>query len=106
MAQQSATKSNAESTDLPGNATWDDVGFIVSSQYRVMTMAALADYPQTPSQIANENDVDNPHISRALSTLSDEGYVELLVSDDRKKGRLYGLTETGKAVAAGVPGDN
>lgn len=79
---------------------WDLVSYVVSSGYRVDVAADLAaNGASTPSAISSGTGHDVAHVSRALSELSDKGIVELLVSEDRKKGRLYGLTDEGKTVA-------
>ena len=80
------------------NDVWDDIGFIISSQYRVAVLQSLAEGPSTPSQIASESGLAISHISRALSKLRDREMVELLVSEDQKKGRVYGITEHGEKV--------
>jgi len=80
------------------NDVWDDIGFIISSQYRVAVLRRLAQGPSTPSQIAEESGLAISHISRALSRLRDRTLVELLVSEDQKKGRVYGITEHGEEV--------
>lgn len=77
---------------------WDDLSFVISSQYRKAVLRRLADGPATPSQIATDTDMGIAHISRALQRLREKDLVELLVSDDRKKGRLYGLTGYGREV--------
>ena len=46
------------------------------------------------------------HISRALQRLRERSLVELLVSEDRKKGRVYGLTERGSAVWETIEAEN
>lgn len=76
---------------------WDDISFVISSRYRVASLRRLADGPATPSQIAADEDVGIAHVSRALQALRDRELVELLVSDHRKKGRVYGLTDAGEA---------
>lgn len=80
------------------NDVWDDVGFVISSQYRVAVLRDLAAGPSTPSNIAEEADLAISHISRALGKLRDRSMVELLVSEDQKKGRVYGITERGEQV--------
>jgi predicted transcriptional regulator len=85
---------------------WDDVSFVISSQYRTAVLKRLAVGPATPSQIATDADVGISHISRALQRLRDREMVELLVSDDRKKGRVYGLTEDGTAVWEKIEAEN
>lgn len=76
---------------------WDDISFVISSRYRVASLRRLAEGPATPSQIAEDEDVGIAHVSRALQALREHDLVELLVSDHRKKGRVYGLTDGGEA---------
>jgi DNA-binding transcriptional ArsR family regulator len=77
---------------------WDQVSYVISSRYRVETLERLAEGPATPSLISDDNDVSITHVSRALQELRDAGIVDLLVSEDRKKGRVYGITELGLSV--------
>lgn len=74
---------------------WDAVSFVKRSKYRIKTMEGLADGPATPSDIADGNIA---HISRSLNELADREFVELLVEEDVKKGRYYGLTAKGESV--------
>lgn len=80
------------------NDVWDDVGFVISSQYRVAVLGNLASGPSTPSHIATESGLTISHISRALGDLRERTMVELLVSEDQKKGRVYGITDHGEQV--------
>lgn len=80
------------------NDVWDDVGFIISSQYRVAVLKSLSAGPSTPSRIASESGFAISHVSRALNKLRDRSMVELLVSEDQRKGRVYGITERGEQV--------
>lgn len=75
---------------------WDRIGFVVSSRYRRIVIEELSESPSTPSQIAERSDTAMASISHALSELEEEDCVELLVDEDRRKGRVYGLTETGE----------
>lgn len=77
---------------------WDEIGFVISSRYRVAVLKRLADGPATPSQLATDSGLAIAHISRALRGLRDRDLVELLVSEDRKKGRVYGVTENGEEI--------
>lgn len=79
---------------------WPAVGYIRSSRYRIEVIEALDEQPKTPSTIADETGSGIAHISRALSSLRERDLVELLVPEGRKKGRIYGLTDDGEAVAA------
>lgn len=74
---------------------WDHVAFVISSQYRVDTLCRLREGPATPTIVAKETDNHVTHISRALNELRGESFVELLVSEDVRKGRVYGLTDKG-----------
>lgn len=78
---------------------YDAVGFVVSSDYRLAVIEALADGPMIPSKLAREAETQASHISRALNDLRDEDLVELLVDEERRKGRVYGLTEDGQRLA-------
>lgn len=75
------------------------LGLIAASDYRQSVVNRLADGAATPSTIAESTDIKIAHVSRALSTLRDAGAVELLVPEERKKGRVYGLTDAGEQVA-------
>lgn len=77
---------------------WDLVGFVISSRYRVLVLRRLAEGPASPSTIATDADVAISHVSRALGELRDRSLVELLVPEDRRKGRIYGLTDQGTEV--------
>lgn len=88
------------------NSDWDDVSFVISSQYRIAVLRRLADGPATPSRIANDADLGIAHISRALQGLRDRDLVELLVSEDRRKGRVYGVTEKGSGVWEKIEAEN
>lgn len=77
---------------------WDAVSFVISSRYRVATLERLQEGPATPSRIASGTDQSIAHISRALQELEEEGLVTLLVSEEKRKGRVYGLTEQGESV--------
>jgi DNA-binding transcriptional ArsR family regulator len=85
---------------------WDNISFVISSRYRIVALRRLAVGPATPSQIASDADVGIAHVSRALQGLRERSLVDLLVSDDRKKGRVYGLTETGREVWDTIEAEN
>ena len=80
------------------NDEWDEISFVIRSQYRVAVLERLMSGPATPSTIAAQADISISHVSRALSKLREKGLVELLVSEDQKKGRVYGITEKGEQV--------
>ena len=88
------------------NDDWDEISYVISSQYRTDVLEQLADGPSTPSQIASDEDVGIAHVSRALQRLRERELVDLLVSDDRKKGRVYGLTDQGDTVWEKIEAEN
>jgi DNA-binding MarR family transcriptional regulator len=85
---------------------WDTVSYVISSQYRVTVLRRLSEGPATPSQLASDADMAIAHISRALSGLREHALVELLVSEDRRKGRVYGITEEGRDVWQQIENEN
>lgn len=88
------------------NGEWDAVSFVISSQYRIAVLRQLSQGPATPSRIANQCDCGIAHISRALQELRERDLVELLVSEERRKGRVYGVTEAGRAVWEKIEAEN
>lgn len=85
---------------------WDEVSFVLASTYRETILERLMTGPATPSQLATETGHSISHVSRALSELREEELVELLVSDDRKKGRVYGITEQGNEIWETIDAEN
>lgn len=77
---------------------YDAVSFVVLSKYRDEVFAALEEKPQRPSDISGD-DLPMSPVSRALQELRERGLVELLVSEDVRKGRFYGLTDRGQRIA-------
>lgn len=81
-----------------GGLDYDKASFVISSGPRQAVIEQLSQRPQTPSEIEAVTENEIAHVSRALRELRDEGLVELLVSEDVRKGRIYGLTDAGEAV--------
>ena len=75
---------------------WDEIGFVISSQYRIAVLKRLSEGPATPSRIAEDSGIGITHVSRALGRLRERTLVELLVPEERKKGRVYGVTNRGE----------
>jgi hypothetical protein len=63
---------------------WDEIGFVISSRYRVAVLERLAEGPATPSQIATDSEL----------------------SIDRKKGRVYGITDRGEKIWNQIQSEN
>lgn len=77
---------------------WDEVSYVISSGYRTAVLERLSEGPATPSRIAADSDNALAHTSRALQELRERSLVELLVSEERKKGRVYGITEEAESL--------
>jgi len=85
---------------------WDEVSYVISSSYRVEVLQRLADSPATPSRIATDTERPITHVSRALQGLREHGLVDLLVSEERQKGRVYGITDHGEEVWRTIDAQN
>lgn len=85
---------------------WDEIGYVISSTYRVKVIRRLADSPAPTSKIAEDTDCATSHVSRALHDLRDRGLVDLLVPEDRKKGRIYGITDRGREIWETIEAQN
>lgn len=93
----------AEQPSTTEHVDWDHVGFVTSSRYRVLVLQHLTDAPMTPTQISECHEVGISNFSRALRELAERDVVELLVPEERNKGRFYGLTERGEEIADVLP---
>ncbi|WP_277555927.1 winged helix-turn-helix domain-containing protein [Halobaculum limi] len=77
---------------------WDVIGYVISSDHRVIVLGRLAEGPATPTRIAEDVELSVSHVSRALGSLRSKDLVELLVPEERRKGRVYGITSDGERV--------
>lgn len=76
-----------------------ELSYVKISQYRTKVMSIMdRDEVKIPSQIAEESDIIQNHISKTIKQLKDHELIEC-VNPEVKKGRLYRLTETGEKVA-------
>lgn len=78
---------------------YNAVSYVKSSKYRTAVLTNLS-HPKIPSELTEDTEFEQAHISRALGELQDKDIVELLVDEDTKKGRLYRLTEKGENIQA------
>lgn len=77
---------------------WDDVGFVLASKYRKGVVSHLGERSAQPSGVAEETGHPISNVSGEIRNLRDRGLVELLVPEERRKGRIYGLTDDGERV--------
>lgn len=88
------------STDEPAPGDWADISYIRRHQARTRIVTQLHEQgPQMPSTLADATDIDIASISHSIGQLRDRDVVKLLVPEDTKKGRIYGLTEHGERLA-------
>jgi len=73
-----------------------DAGYISSSKHRTAVVRRLYDSPAIPKTLKEDTNRQYSRVSEALSNLRDEDIVELLSPEERKKGRLYALTDRGE----------
>ncbi|UIO98923.1 helix-turn-helix domain-containing protein [Halobaculum sp. CBA1158] len=78
---------------------WNTIGSVMASDHRVAVLDRLTNGPATPTTIAEDTGLSVSHVSRALGQLRDADLVELLVPEERRKGRIYGTTDDGVAAA-------
>lgn len=78
---------------------WDAISFVARSGPRTAVVSHLRGGPATPSEIDESTDHELNRISRALQQLREEGLCQLLVSEETKRGRYYGLTNTARDIA-------
>lgn len=86
------------STDESNATDWDAVGYCLASVYRQRVLRALNDDPAMPSELREELDIDMAAVSEQIGNLRERGLVQLLVPEETRKGRIYGLTEKGRQV--------
>lgn len=78
---------------------WNEVSYAISSDNRRDVLMELYNGASTPSRIAEQTNIRMSHVSRALDQLEERGHVELLVSESKRKGRIYNLTPSGEQIS-------
>lgn len=74
----------------------EQAAYVIGSRYRRITVQELESGPKAPSQIADRNGVQRPHISRALTELQQKNLV--VSHSDGSRTKLYSLTDEGASV--------
>jgi len=75
---------------------WDDIGFVISSNYRKKVLKALGTEKQ-PSELSKELNINKTHISRTLNELDAKGMIKCL-NPNLKKGKLYVISDYGRKI--------
>jgi len=73
------------------------LGFVLASTYRTNIMLMLSSRMAMPKQMAKVTNLRIGHVSNVLKSLVDKGLIEC-VNSEAKRGRIYGLTPTGKRI--------
>lgn len=84
---------------------WDNVSFVMSSEKRQYALIEVYHGPKTPTDVTDSSPFHMSAVSRAMTELRQRGLIELLVSEDTKKGRFYGVTDRGRTTI-GIINDN
>ena len=79
----------------------EEIEYINRSQYRIKVMKSLDGEVKIPSEIANDTEIFQNHISNTLRQLKEHELIEC-INPEVKKGRLYRLTEKGKNVTKNI----
>ena len=75
---------------------WEDVSFIISSEYRKKVLRSL-EHPKMPSVISKGLDINKTHISKVLKELENKNMLKCLTPNSNK-GKLYVISNYGKDV--------
>ena len=81
---------------MPDEEFWQTLGFVRRSDNRKNIIKEL-DRPLIPKEIAEETDMHQSNVSRALKELKEKDIVEVL-NPEAKTGRLYQLTGKGDKI--------
>lgn len=73
-------------------------GYVISSSYREKSVKSLNKSDKIPTELAEDIGIRSNHISKVLSELKECGVAEC-VNEEKRKNRLYRLTEKGKDIA-------
>ena len=74
-----------------------EISYVKISTYRTRVMKSLEDDVKIPSEIAEDADIRQNHISKVLAELKAHDLVEC-INPEVRKGRLYRHTEKGNQI--------
>ncbi len=77
--------------------TWDLIGFIMISKYRLKIIEHLYIQSALPSQISSQIKKPIGHVSNLLKGLQERKLI-VCQNPNLKKGRMYSITELGRDV--------
>ena len=74
-----------------------DIDYVKNSQYRTKVMKSLDGEVKMPSEITNDAEIFQNHISNTLRQLREHQLIEC-INPEVRKGRLYRLTDKGEEI--------
>lgn len=81
--------------------TLKDMGYVISSTYRVKVVKSLSKGDMIPTEIANDSGIRTNHISKVLAELKAKGIV-ICTNEADKKNRNYHLTDLGNEIVKNI----
>ena len=75
----------------------EEIDYVNRSKYRLKVMKSLNGEVKIPSEIANDTEIFQNHISATLRQLKEHELIEC-INPEARKGRLYRLTEKGEGI--------
>ena len=79
----------------------EEIDYVNRSQYRLKVMKSLDGEVKIPSEIANDTEIFQNHISNTLRQLKEHELIEC-INPEVRKGRLYRLTDKGNELVKNI----
>ena len=79
----------------------EEIDYVNRSQYRLKVIKSLNGNVKIPSEIANDTEIFQNHISNTLRQLKEHELIEC-INPEVRKGRLYRLTDKGEEVSKNI----
>ena len=79
----------------------EEIDYVNSSQYRLKVTKSLDSNVKILSEIANDTEIFQNHISNTLRQLKEHELIEC-INPEVKKGRLYRLTDKGDELVKNI----
>lgn len=80
---------------------FEELGWVKASEYRQNVLKGVEEKPQTPKDLSQKTEYYLSHVSKTLNELAEHDMVEC-VTPDRKKGKLYRITDQGKEIVEAI----
>ncbi|WP_459538144.1 winged helix DNA-binding protein [Methanobrevibacter sp.] len=80
-----------------------EIEYVKKSEKRVNVLKSLDGEVKIPSEIAEDAQILQNHISKTLRQLREHGLIEC-INPEAKRGRLYRLTDKGKRIMGDLNG--